>query len=211
MHKAIIIAGMLAFSTAASAADIGSYKDTPATQTYGERNPFLGFNSSINGGGQFGNLDLLNTFDGIGNDGLVGGAHIGYNLGFGRVVLGAYAEGGFSDVNTEIAGIDLLNMDSYLQAGILVGYLFTPATMASLHAGYEWQQWSSDLPGAPDIEATAFAVGGGIDTLIREHVSLGIKVDYLPLDSMDIGGTDVTQFVEESESFRAVARLTYRH
>lgn len=172
-------------------------------------NPFAGFYGGLHGGGQFANIDVMDQFDGIGADGLVGGAHAGYNVCSGRVCFGLYGEGGLSNVNVELGGQDALIQDWYAQGGALVGYVAGKATLISVHAGYDWSAWSSDFTDA-DIDVGAFVVGAGIDTMIADHVSLGVKVDYLIADSVEVESHDVTDYVEKSEGLRVLGRITYR-
>lgn len=198
----------LGLSLPVAAADLGgSYKDSPLAGDFSS-NPFAGFYVGVQAGGQFTNIDVMDQFDGIGADGFVAGGHAGYNFAGGRFVFGPYVEGGFSNVNTDISGFDALKQDSYVQLGGLAGYVVGSATLISVHGGYEWSQWGSDL-GTGDIDVGAFVLGGGIDTMIAPHVSLGAKVDYLVTDSIEVSGFDASDLVE-AESLRATLRLTYR-
>lgn len=172
--------------------------------------PFSGFYGGINAGGQFTNIDVMDQFDGIGADGLIGGAHAGYNVCAGRFCFGPYVEGGLSNANVEIAGQDALVQDWYAQAGLLAGYVVGKSTMVSVHGGYDWSRWSSDFVEG-DIDVGSYVVGAGIDTMLAEHVSLGLKVDYLIFNSAEFESHDITDAVEKSEGLRVQGRLTYRH
>jgi opacity protein-like surface antigen len=201
----------LLLSSSAFAADIngGSLKDTVDETSFG-RNPFSGFYIGLNAGGEFANIDVMDSFDGIGADGLIGGIHAGYNMCANRFCFGPYVEGGLSNVNVDIGGLDALTQDYYVQGGAMVGYMVGKATLISVHAGYDHSAWGSDLFGGDDITVGAVAIGGGIETMITSNVSLGAKVDYLMVYSADVGNTDVTDFIEESEAIRAQLKLTYR-
>ena len=120
-----------------------------------------------------------------------------------------YGEGGFSNVNTTLVGFDALNQDWYVQGGLLAGYLINRTTMASFHSGYEISKWSTDLSNE-DIDVGAWVIGGGLDTMVSENVSIGLKLDYLIPQSVEAAGFDVTNFVEDSEGLRAQFKLTYR-
>jgi opacity protein-like surface antigen len=172
-------------------------------------NPFAGFYGGIHGGGQFVNIDVMDQFDGIGADGLVGGAHAGYNMCSGRVCFGLYGEGGLSNVNVELGGQDALIQDWYAQGGALIGYVAGKSTLISIHAGYDFSAWSSDFTDA-NIDVGAYVIGAGVDTMIADHVSLGVKVDYLIADSVEVESHDVTDYVEKSEGLRVLGRITYR-
>jgi opacity protein-like surface antigen len=173
-------------------------------------NPFQGFYGGLNAGGQFTNIDVMDQFDGIGADGLIGGAHAGYNACAGRICFGPYAEAGLSNANVEIVGQDALIQDWYAQAGLLVGYVAGKSTLISAHAGYDWSHWSSDFVDG-DIDVGSIVVGAGLDTMIADHVSLGVKVDYLIFNSAEFESHDITDAVEKSEGLRVQGRLTYRH
>lgn len=172
-------------------------------------NPFAGFYGGLQAGGQFTNIDVMDQFDGIGADGLIGGAHVGYNMCSGRVCFGLYGEGGLSNVNVELGGQDALIQDWYAQGGALIGYVAGKSTLISVHAGYDWSAWSSDFTDA-DIDVGAYVIGAGIDTMIADRVSLGVKVDYLIADSVEVESHDVTDAVEKSEGLRVLGRITYR-
>ncbi len=202
----------LMIASPAMASDIfgkGSTKDAAEEVSYG-RNPFGGFYAGIQAGGEFANIDINDQFDGIGADGLLGGIHAGYNLCANRFCFGPYIEGGLSNVNTDILGFDALTQDYYVQGGLLLGYMVGKATLISVHAGYDYSAWSSDLLPQDDITVGAIAIGGGLDTMLSQNLSLGVKVDYLMTYSVDVNNTDVTNFLEESEAIRAQLRLTYR-
>lgn len=193
----------------ASAADLGgSYKDDGVNVEL-SRNPFAGFYFGIQAGGEFVNIDVYDQFDGIGADGLIGGVHAGYNFASGRFVFGPYVEAGLSNVNTEVGGQDLLVQDWYGQLGMLAGYVVGKSTLISIHAAYDHSEWGSDF-GNLDLQVGAVALGGGVETMVADHVSLGLKLDYLVPVSVDANGADITDYVEKSEGFRGQLKLTYR-
>lgn len=202
---------LILLSSGAYAADInGSLKDSPSDEISFGRNPFSGFYVGLNAGGEFANIDVMDTFDGIGADGLIGGIHAGYNMCANRFCFGPYVEGGLSNVNVDVAGFDALTQDYYVQGGLQLGYMVGKATLISVHGGYDYSAWGSDFPIGDDITVGALVVGGGVDTMLSSNVSLGVKVDYLTVYSADVGNTDITSAVEESEAIRAQLRLTYR-
>src|SRR6185503_4648314 len=194
----------------AYASDLGGLKDSPRNDA--DYTPhaaaFVGLGVGVHGGGQFTNIDILDQFDGIGADGLVGGIHAEYLFAVGGFRVGPYAEGGFSNVNTEIGGTDILNQDSYFGGGIKAGHVFGNALIFG-RVGYEWAQWSSDVFSG-DIDVDSLVLGGGVDFMIARNVSVGLSADYLVPLNVEAGGTDVTDFVDESESLRVLARVTWR-
>ena len=179
--------------------------------------PFTGLAVGVDGGGQFTSIDITAggfSFDGISADGVIGGVNVEYLFAFNRTRLGGYVEGGFSNVNTELTGFgfsgDVLRQDHYVGFGAKGGFMITPRTLAYGRFGYDWSQWSSDIPGAPNADVGSWLLGVGIETMVAPQMSIGLGADYLAVHDADLGGTDVTSFVEDSEMGRIKARLNYR-
>jgi hypothetical protein len=202
------------------AADTYSTKDSPSLAVGSEAtsNPFAGIYFGVNAGGQFTSIamsheDFDEAFDGISNDGLVGGGHVGVNICPGRVCVGARFEGGWSNGETTFADIDILTFDSYRQLVATAAALVGKSTKVGLHGGYEWQDWTvgNDRLGfEEDAELGFWVVGASIETLIAANTSLGVKVDYLMLDTADIGRVgDVSDLLEDTEALRVQATVTY--
>ena len=210
--KALILALALgtALVTSAQAADVyrGSTKDGPDTDIPDSPLLFVGLGVGIHGGGQFTNIDLYDEFDGIGADGLVGGLHGEYLFAVGRFRVGPYVEGGFSNVNTEYGGADLLTQDTYFGGGLKAGAVLGTAFLYG-RIGYEWSQWSSDFFSG-DIDVDGFLIGGGVEAMIARNISIGLDAAYLIPSNVEVDGFDVTDAVEESETLRILARITYR-
>lgn len=217
---AIALAALVAFAAPVKAADMF----TPDTADYeAPVYAFTGFGLGIDGGGQF-NATQLNgefegeesevpfSFDGVSSDGLVGGAHLEYLFAVERFRLGAYGEGGFSNVNTDVEigseSGDLLKQDSYYGTGLKVGATVYGGTLLYARAGYDWSQWKAFEE--VDADVGSWLIGGGIDTMIADRWSLGLGVDYLIVDDVDAAGKDLSDIFEDSEMIRAKVRLTYR-
>src|SRR5690606_15520730 len=158
-------------------------------------------------------------FDGISSDGLIGGAHLEYLFGVDRFRLGAYGEGGFSNVNTTFDSPGFaaeLQQDSYYGVGLKAGVTVYGSTLVYVRGGYDWSQWtaSDNHPDSDDVEADvgAWLIGGGIETMVSDNWSLGLGADYLMFD--DLSGFDesdaVAKALEDSEAIRIKARLTRR-
>lgn len=228
---AIALAALIAFAAPVKAADMF----TPDTADYeAPVYAFTGFGLGIDGGGQFNAWDVnaedceegecvpLFDFDGISSDGLLIGAHLEYLFAVERFRLGAYGEGGFSNVNTSLdvqgeGGFseDLLTQDSYYGAGLKAGVTVYGGTLLYGRFGYDWSQWTAREPaedGFVDIDADvgSWLIGGGIDTMIADRWSLGLGVDYLIVDDVDAAGADLSDILGDSEMIRAKVRLTYR-
>jgi len=207
MKKIGIIAALaVALSSGgASAADIlgrdGSTKDS-----FGSVNKvdFSGAYVGVGGGGQFVNLEVGDgLFDGIGADGLVGEAVLGYDIRRGSFVFGPRVIGAFTNVNTEIMGVDLANIDAYLNIGGRAGVVFN-RTLLYVHGGYEMLWLSSDIPALDavldDADTNAATVGLGLETMISDGLSFAVEGTY-------VHGLDDA---EGGEAGRGVARLNYR-
>lgn len=204
-------AAVLAISLAGSALAADLTKGDPTGSDYASyKAAFQGLGIGVHGGGQFTNIDVVDQFDGIGADGLIGGAHAEYLFGFGTFRAGVYAEGGISNVNTEIFGQDLLNQDWYAGVGVKAGAVVWNSTFIYGKAGYEISKWSiaEDLAEA-DVESVV--VGGGVETMLMPNVSVGLEANYVVPLSVEVESKDATDLVEESESLRALLRLTYRN
>lgn len=219
---AAFIAGLaLAFSCGANAADLrNSVKSVAITTTESTPNPFAGIYGGVTLGGQFTDFNISDgdgqdMLGGIAGNGLTYGGHAGYNFTSGRFVFGPYVEFALSTVAVSLAGEDVLKMDDYLQAGALIGAQTGTNSMISIHAGYEWQNWTLDtrklgLDIKEDATATAFVVGAAFDTLVSPNVSLGLVVDYLIYDGAEIRDTKLDDYLEGSDALRAKLRLSYR-
>ena len=88
--------------------------------------------------------------------------------------------------------------------------MITPRTLVCARFGYDWSQWSSDIPGAPNADVGSWLLGACIETMVTPQISVGLGGDYLAVHDANLGGTDVTSFVEDSEMGRVKLRLNYR-
>lgn len=206
MKKIGLAAAVVALmSSGALGADIfgkGSTKDGD----FGSVNKvdFSGAYVGVGAGGQFANIEVGNgLFDGIGADGLVGEAVLGFDIRRGSFVFGPRILGGFTNVNTEIAGSDLGNIDAYVNFGGRAGVVFS-RTLVYVHGGYEMLWLSSDSPALDaafdDADFNAVTAGVGVETMLANNLSLAVEGTYLHgLDDAEGG-----------ESGRGVVRLNYR-
>jgi outer membrane immunogenic protein len=211
MHKfsASVSAVALAafFASPALSADLKG--GDPTSSDYHSKPAFEGLGIGINGGGQFTNIDVYDQFDGIGADGLVGGAHAEYLFALGQFRVGPYIDGGFSNVNTEIGGVDLLNQDWYFGGGVKAGITVYGSTLIYGKVGYEIAKWSI-LDDEAEADVDSAVLGGGVETMIAQNVSLGLEANYVVPLNIEVEDHDITNALEESESLRALLRLTWR-
>ncbi len=194
----------------ALAADLKGERDVTSADYVSGRAAFQGVGVGVNGGGQFTNIDVMDQFDGIGADGLAGGAHVEYLFGMGTFRVGPYVDGGISNVNTEILGYDLLNQDWYVGAGVKAGVVLWNSTLVYGKLGYEYSQWSI-AEDAFEADVDSVVIGGGVETMISQNVSIGLEANYIVPLSIEVQDKDLTDYLEESETIRALARVTYRH
>ena len=215
---AIALAMLAAFITPAQASDLF----TPDQVQYeAPTYAFTGFGVGIDGGGQF-NATQINCpdnqkcagafFDGISSDGLIGGAHAEYLFAVDRFRLGAYVEGGFSNVNTDVnfggGDFDLLQQDSYYGVGLKAGVTIFGNTLLYARAGYDWSQWTVFETEDADVGSLLF--GGGIEAMVADHWSLGLGVDYMLVNDVEAAGADLSDLFDDSEMLRAKMALTRR-
>ena len=64
----------------------------------------------------------------------------------------------------------------------------------------QFANWSSDLSGVGNINVDSFVVGAGLETMVGHNVSLGVNVDYLTPNNVSANGSDVTKYVQDSDS-----------
>jgi outer membrane protein with beta-barrel domain len=206
-------------ASAAYPADVftngGSIKDVPEVAA---SNPFAGFYAGVDVGGSFTDIAITvpgykEFADGISNDGLTFGGHAGYNACFGRVCVGPYFDGGWTDGKTTFANVDVLKFENYMQPGVQAGVLAGKSTFVFVGVGYEWQGWeASNGADSVDVDVEAISYNAGIETMIAPMVSFGVKVDYLDIRKVEVGSGvgDISDYLDDSEQIRVRARLTFR-
>ena len=202
----------LLFASPAMADGLMSKDATTPADSYIARTAFQGFGIGINGGGQFTNIDITDggfSFDGIGADGIVGGIHAEYLFAMGAFRVGPYLEGALSNVDVNISDTDLLNQDYYLGGGIKAGFIVGSDTLIYAKGGYEWSKWSV-LDDAADVDVQSVLIGGGIETYLASHITLGVEASYVVPLNIEVESKDITHLLEESESLRVIGKITYR-
>lgn len=129
------------------------------------------------------------TFDGVGGEGVLGGAMIGANWQVSpNIVLGLQFDGNLNSDLTEASVVGgLFNADltsEYLLAfSGRAGYLVQPETMAYLIGGYSLGQFELDaggalLPGGFQLDRAVdgFHVGAGLEAAINENWT--VRAEY---------------------------------
>jgi hypothetical protein len=149
---------------------------------------------------------------GLSADGFNLGGEIDYLNGYGNGRIGAYCNGAWSNVDTTVEGfgiggeVEIFRKEHQFGCGLKGGLVVENTTLLYAKFGHEWQKWSSEvLDGNADVQA--WVTGGGVETMLRDNVSLDLGVDYLWLRDADDGLDEV---FEDSDAIRGVVTLRYR-
>jgi outer membrane immunogenic protein len=138
------------------------------------------------------------NFNGIGGEGLLGGAMIGYDHQFGpNWVAGIQAEIGITDLTTELKGAPLsLDAQPEWTAAVSgrLGWLPVPETMLYLIGGYSFADYNVDIAtgggGASfSQDYNGFHVGTGIETYLAKNVTARVEYRYTQYGGEDWGVT----------------------
>ncbi|WP_031249686.1 outer membrane beta-barrel protein [Mesorhizobium sp. LNHC221B00] len=122
------------------------------------------------------------SLNGIGGEGVYGELTAGYDyIVSPRFLLGGLLDVHVGDIKTKIdaAGFDASIQETYgFDAGLRVGYLFTPNTLGYVLGGYSWQKYKLDSNAGFgfDWDQSGYFVGGGIETAINSNWT--IKTEY---------------------------------
>lgn len=142
-------------------------------------------------------------FSGDFENGLVGGAHIGYDWQMGSVVAGAVLDFDFTDLGDEQVGNSITpatytiarDLDYLATLRGRLGYLVTDSALLYATGGlaYGKVDFSYSQPGSAATTTTSggqdsdfgYTVGAGAETKITENISLGAEYLYT-----NLGGND---------------------
>ncbi|ODA95087.1 hypothetical protein BFX40_20915 [Mesorhizobium sp. SEMIA 3007] len=159
------------------------------------------------GGG--GALDL----NGIGSEGVLGEASIGYDYDFGSWVAGVQLDGSYSGIRSKLdipGGSIKLDNDYGFDALARVGAKVNESTLAYVIGGYSYQHFdlhASDPVGdIIDWSKSGFTVGGGLETAVSNNVTVGLEYRYSQFAKKDFssefGAPDGT--LTDKASFQTV-------
>lgn len=141
------------------------------------------------------------------DDGFIGGVHIGYDWQAGNVVYGAILDVNYADIG-DIQGANATTGATYFVARELdylatlrgrIGYVFADRYLAYATGGvaYGDVDFTYGQPGSGATFTTSggqdsdfgYTVGGGLETLLSDNLSIGIEYLYTNLGSNDFGAS----------------------
>jgi len=126
------------------------------------------------------------------------GAGIGCDMRFDRIVIGALAR---IEAPVDTDG-SLVDFEKSWAAAARVGYMLNTGLMIYGLAGYE----SADFDlGNVSFDRDGWLVGGGLEVMISQHLSLTAEYTTTILNDANLGGLKI-----EPESHKARLGLTYR-
>ena len=157
---------------------------------------WTGFYIGAYGGGgavvdelKFSGVDI----NGVGGEGVLGGAMAGYNYQMNNIVLGLQGEVGYDDLKTKIkAGGGSLNAQQGLvaAASVRAGLLVTPETLAYIIGGYSYSEYKTHISGGlGSFNETydGFHIGGGLEAMISPNATVRVEYRYTEYGGEDWG------------------------
>ena len=142
------------------------------------------------------------NFAGSSEGGFTGGVSVGYDFQAGDFVFGGIVDvshvdytdtqSGFSSTPATYTEIRELNF--LATARVRAGFLVTPELLAYVHGGIAGGDVSYSFFGNAgpttatsrgDSNSVGFQVGGGLETMVAENISLGVEYAYTNLGSSD--------------------------
>jgi outer membrane immunogenic protein len=144
-------------------------------------------------------LSLLGAADlnGIGGEGVFGELNAGYDHDFGGFVAGIMVDGNVSGISTDLdigggGGSGSLDADYGFDILGRVGMKVNPSTLAYVLGGYSWGHFklggsgpAFGGAGSYDWSSSGFSVGGGLETAVSTHMTLGIEYRYAQFADKD--------------------------
>ncbi|TIU03217.1 MAG: porin family protein, partial [Mesorhizobium sp.] len=122
------------------------------------------------------------SFNGIGGEGVYGELTVGYDYMVSpRFLIGGLLDAHAGNIETtlDVAGFDASVRETYgFDAGLRLGYLFTPNTLGYVLGGYSWQKYKFDTNAGFDFDwdQSGYFVGAGVETAINSNWT--IKSEY---------------------------------
>jgi len=166
----------------------------------------------------------------MGNLGVIGGIFAGYTKDFGQFTLGL--EGGFSLHNDQAkvphaavgavapANLDAINAGDFSVRGkytfdirVRGGYHLSKETQVYLVTGYRNTRFEAKHDGSRVSDRqhlNGFNIGGGVETLLTDHIVLGAEASYTTYGSKDVrrGGYTIAKI--KPMTLEARGRVAYK-
>ena len=137
------------------------------------------------------------SLNGIGGEGVFGGAMAGYDFQMGNFVIGAQGEIGIGNLETSLAvpgfALDASPTWDY-SISLRGGMLVHERALLYLIGGYTHAEYEVNIPGASfEQDYDGWHVGTGLDVAITDSMFAGIEYRYTQLsgESWTVGGLDV--------------------
>ncbi|MGE0006574.1 MAG: outer membrane protein [Parvibaculaceae bacterium] len=199
LRGAAALAALAAFAGldgVANAADV-DYTPPPAYSWSGLYvGGFVGAGASVadtEAGADFGEIGGFDVdLDGIGGEGLLGGAMAGFNWQVSdRFLLGIQGDIAWTDLDAELelGGSDAeAGPDFIASASLRAGFLVTPETLFYAIGGYSYSEYEAEADGIDDDfdeEYDGYHVGVGMETRLSDRLTARVEYRYT-----DFGGED---------------------
>lgn len=131
------------------------------------------------------------SLNGIGGEGVYGEATVGYDyLVSPRFLVGGLLDAHVGNIETklDVAGLSASVKETYgFDAGLRVGYLFTPSTLGYVLGGYSWQKYKLDSNAGfgMDWDQSGYFVGGGLETAVSSNWTIKTEYRYTRFSTKD--------------------------
>jgi outer membrane immunogenic protein len=153
---------------------------------------------------------VIVDYNGIGGDGILGELDAGYDYDFGNFVAGVMVDGIYSGIGGGNASTSA-KVDYGFDVLGRVGMKVNPSTLAYVLGGYSWAHFKLPGLGVDDWSGSGYSVGGGLETAISTHTTLGIEYRYAQYADEDfsVGAPIGTAKIEPSTNTMRVG-LKYK-
>ncbi|RWN66157.1 MAG: porin family protein [Mesorhizobium sp.] len=132
------------------------------------------------------------SLNGIGGEGVYGELTVGYDYMVSpRFLIGGLLDAHVGNIETtlDVAGLDASIRETYgFDAGLRVGYLFTPNTLGYVLGGYSWQKYKLDTNAGFDFDwdQSGYFVGAGVETAINSNWTIKSEYRYTRFGTQNI-------------------------
>jgi outer membrane immunogenic protein len=225
--RAILAAAAIAsVATPALAADL--WQPQPSVKdegVYEQRSRWQGFYLGVNGGYAWGDTENapfligdtnVGSLGSLSPEGAFGGGQVGYNLVFGRMLVGVEADVQGADINDGSAGPAGVASTDINLFGTVRGRLGLVSDRTLIYAtgGYAWADVDTSfssggltISGSDTLDG--YAVGGGIEYALTDSWSTKLEYQYVDLEDTRFGlGGVATRIDPDFHTVRA--GLNYR-